>query len=316
MKYIGLSFLLIMFAFELFAQQDIEIGYSHQLKLQRENIHGDAWILHNAEYSRDNDILKWKNTHNSFGSRGIRFSYSSMSGIHFYADNKASIAGSEFTPTTRFFIGNNGNIGIGTTNPSQKLSIQGGNIYIANGESSTIYSSAHNLYFSGPDNGYAHKGYTFRPAWGTQGDTFTYLMLQTADTKGEYQTKVFFHSAGTSYINGGNLGIGTKDTKGFKLAVKGKIGAEEVQVKANYWSDFVFEDNYQLKKLEEVESYITKNNHLPDVPSEKEVLENGIQLGEMNAKLLQKIEELTLYVIEQNKEIKEMQAIIERNGLK
>ncbi|WP_461639607.1 hypothetical protein [Labilibaculum euxinus] len=108
-------------------------------------------------------------------------------------------------------------------------------------------------------------------------------------------------TGGIQVLSDGKVGIGTTTTGTHKLAVNGTIGAREIKVEATGWSDFVFEDDYQLKNLEEVESYITKNNHLPDVPSEKEVLENGIQLGEMNAKLLQKIEELTLYLIKQNK---------------
>ncbi len=100
--------------------------------------------------------------------------------------------------------------------------------------------------------------------------------------------------------NGGNVGIGTTNPQS-KLTVNGTITSKEVVVTIDGWSDFVFNKNYKLKNLEEVESFIKENNHLPDIPSESEVLENGIQVGEMNAKLLQKIEELTLYMIEQNK---------------
>ncbi|BDD12660.1 hypothetical protein FUAX_50920 (plasmid) [Fulvitalea axinellae] len=101
----------------------------------------------------------------------------------------------------------------------------------------------------------------------------------------------------------GNVGIGLKTIPlDFRLAVKGKIGAGEIKVlDVNNWSDFVFNSDYKLKPLEEVESFIEQNNHLPDIPSEKEVKEKGINLGDMDAKLLQKIEELTLYMIEQNK---------------
>ena len=96
-----------------------------------------------------------------------------------------------------------------------------------------------------------------------------------------------------------NVGIGTIETGTHKLAVDGTIGAREIKVEATGWSDFVFNKNYELKNLEEVENFIEENNHLPDIPSEKEVLENGIQLGEMDAKLLQKIEEL-IKVMEKN----------------
>ncbi|TKG87656.1 hypothetical protein EYV94_28105 [Puteibacter caeruleilacunae] len=106
--------------------------------------------------------------------------------------------------------------------------------------------------------------------------------------------------------NQGKVGIGTTTTGTHKLAVEGTIGAREIVVETGEWSDFVFAEDYELRKLEEVESFIEENNHLPDIPSEKVVLESGVALGEMDAKLLQKIEELTLYLIEQNKEIQEL----------
>lgn len=94
------------------------------------------------------------------------------------------------------------------------------------------------------------------------------------------------------------------------VSVNGHIHTKEVKVDLNGWSDFVFENNYELRTLEEVEKHIAENGYLPEIPSEAEVTENGINLGEMNAKLLQKIEELTLYLIEQNKELKNAQAEI------
>ena len=102
----------------------------------------------------------------------------------------------------------------------------------------------------------------------------------------------------------GNVGIGTTDTQGFKLGVNGKIAATEVKV-ALYtnWSDFVFEKGYNLPTLKEVEKHIEEKGHLENIPSAEEVAENGFFLGEMDAKLLQKIEELTLYTIEQEKEL-------------
>ena len=77
------------------------------------------------------------------------------------------------------------------------------------------------------------------------------------------------------------------------------------------WSDFVFRKEYNLPTLQEVEKHIAEKGHLENIPTEKEVLENGINLGEMNAKLLQKIEELTLYSIQQNKKIDEQAKEIE-----
>jgi hypothetical protein len=75
-----------------------------------------------------------------------------------------------------------------------------------------------------------------------------------------------------------------------------------VEVTLDGWSDFVFADDYSLMPLEEVEKHIQQNRHLPDIPSEEEVLENGLNLGDMQARLLQKVEELTLYMIQLKKE--------------
>ena len=110
-------------------------------------------------------------------------------------------------------------------------------------------------------------------------------------------------------INQEKVGIGTTDFSGnHKLRVEGSIGAREIKVEAIGWSDFVFAKDYDLRTLAEVEKHITEHGHLPEIPSEAEVTENGINLGEMNAKLLQKIEELTLYLIEQNKRMNQLEA--------
>jgi len=105
-----------------------------------------------------------------------------------------------------------------------------------------------------------------------------------------------------------DVGIGTRDTKGFKLGVKGKIAAEEVKVALHsQWPDYVFYDNYELPTLKEVESHIKEKGHLKDIPSAEEVEKNGTFLGEMDSKLLQKIEELTLYTIQQEKKIQNLE---------
>jgi hypothetical protein len=100
-----------------------------------------------------------------------------------------------------------------------------------------------------------------------------------------------------------NVGIGTTNPDE-KLTVNGKIHAKEVKIDLNFPApDYVFANTYKLKSLQEVEEFIKQNSHLPEIPSAKEIEKNGLMLAEMNMSLLKKIEELTLYSIEQNKKI-------------
>ncbi|UOY06003.1 hypothetical protein L0P88_18960 [Muricauda sp. SCSIO 64092] len=111
-------------------------------------------------------------------------------------------------------------------------------------------------------------------------------------------------------IGNGNVGIGTKTIEGnWKLAVKGKIRAEEIKVETG-WADYVFKEDYNLPTLQEVEQHIQEKGHLINIPTAQEVEENGIELGEMNKLLLEKIEELTLYVIALKKENEEIKKSI------
>ncbi|WP_298546651.1 hypothetical protein [uncultured Aquimarina sp.] len=195
-------------------------------------------------------------------------------------------------PTARLSINKTGNVGIGTTNPLAKLDVRG---VIKTSHSDGRYV---NLFTSGDGNSYINiTGGSATSRFGFQVDG----------------------SSKMSIMKNGNIGIGTADTKGFKLGVAGKIAAEEIKVALyNAWPDYVFENNYNLPTLQEVEHHIAEKGHLENIPSAAEVIENGIQLGEMNAKLLQKIEELTLYMIEQNKKteklIKEVEVLKQKNA--
>ena len=98
--------------------------------------------------------------------------------------------------------------------------------------------------------------------------------------------------------NGGNVGIGTGIVNNtYRLAVEGTIGARKIKVTQGSWADYVFKPSYKLRPLSELEAYIKKYKHLPDVPSEQEVLGKDIDISETQVLLLKKIEELTLYVI-------------------
>jgi len=118
-------------------------------------------------------------------------------------------------------------------------------------------------------------------------------------------------TSGTSdiYFSAGKVGIGTINTYGYELAVLGKILADEVMIKHPVaWGDYVFKPDYNLMPLNELSLFIKKNQHLPNVPSEKEVMENGYGLAEMNEILLKKVEELTLYILEQQKVLETQQS--------
>ncbi|MES2486372.1 MAG: hypothetical protein V4581_10565 [Bacteroidota bacterium] len=150
------------------------------------------------------------------------------------------------------------------------------------------------------------RGYITRQNfWATQGkdSKFTLFDKTQAETFGVYDD-------GNSNVNltmpkaNSHVCIGTTSyndgTDTYALSVKGNVRANRVKVYTT-WADYVFEDNYELPTLNEVETYINENGHLKDIPSAAEVEAKGIELGEMNKLLLQKVEELTLYMIEQNK---------------
>jgi hypothetical protein len=139
------------------------------------------------------------------------------------------------------------------------------------------------------------------------------LMLVTASNVSNVQS---FNEKDPININGGdlfigsNIGIGT-DSPTAKLTVAGNILAREVKVDANAGADFVFAPDYNLRSLSEVEQFITENKHLPDIAPADEMIQNGVNMGEFQIQLLQKIEELTLYVIELKKENEAQQKEIE-----
>lgn len=109
----------------------------------------------------------------------------------------------------------------------------------------------------------------------------------------------------------GNLGIGTTNTGSYKLAVEGVIGARKIKITQASWADFVFDEDYELPSLTETAGYIKMYKHLPGVPDEAEVKREGVDIGEMNKVLLQKVEELTLYLIEMKRELEEQRKVVE-----
>lgn len=126
------------------------------------------------------------------------------------------------------------------------------------------------------------------------------------------------NTARMTILDNGNVLIGTEysgDADNPKLLVNGIIKSERIKVtNVADWPDYVFKKGYDLMSLLELEGYINKNGHLPEIPTEAEVNENGIELGNITSKLLHKVEELTLYVIEQQKMIKSLQ--VENEAIK
>lgn len=124
-------------------------------------------------------------------------------------------------------------------------------------------------------------------------------------------SSVWSESSGVASYTG-EVAVGTSAVpNGYKLAVEGKIRSREVRVDQDNWADYVFKSDYPLLSLDEVQQYINDYGHLPNIPSAKEVKRSGLQLGEMNKLLLEKIEELTLHLIEQQQQLQKQQLEIE-----
>jgi hypothetical protein len=111
-------------------------------------------------------------------------------------------------------------------------------------------------------------------------------------------------TGGIGTSNNTNVGIGTADPGDYQLNVAGRIRANEIVINTT-GADFVFEPTYKLRPLSEVETFIKANKRLPEIAPAANMQTNGVSMGEMQAKLLQKLEELTLYSIEQSKQLQE-----------
>lgn len=211
-------------------------------------------------------------------------------GLRFRVDN--NVAGTE-----RMRICANGKIGINCSNPYSRLHVDGDLFVTGNGGASTIYIGDNNtqptygIEYRNPGAGNGVAGMSFWKPYGS-----------TNGSGGQgFQEYILFLN------DDGNVGIGVTPDKIdplYKLSVNGSIRSKEVVVETG-WADFVFEPGYKLMPLNELESYVEANNHLPGIPTATDVEQNGVKVGEMESKLLQKIEELTLYVIAQNKKMEE-----------
>lgn len=183
-------------------------------------------------------------------------------------------------PTERMRITDTGNVGIGTIAPSDRFSVY--NKFVVNHDGVLKWGGSADYGLLSWDDGRAIVG----------GQTNEGLALYANNSE---KVRILIN---------GNVLVGkiTQSNSTYKLDVEGKIRANEVVVNTD-GADYVFAPDYKLLKLHEVESFIKENNHLPEIPSSKDMKENGVNVSEMQTKLLQKIEELTLYIIEQNKKL-------------
>ncbi|EHQ28643.1 tail fiber protein [Mucilaginibacter paludis] len=201
------------------------------------------------------------------------------------------------TSGTSIYNTNTGNVGIGTTTPVAKLHIF--NAYDLN------TTAALKLFYQG--------------SWGTESYASNFRFIDISSTEGGNILQAngygigigynppLYNSSDKLYING-NVGIGTT-TPDAKLSVNGTIHTKEVKVDLLNWPDYVFKPNYNLPSLSFLKTYIDANHHLPEMPSENEVAKDGVNLGEMNKLLTKKVEELTLYLIEKDKQLTQQQMV-------
>lgn len=228
-----------------------------------------------------NNAISW----NTYYSGGWKYAANGSAGfikltnnsdLDFYtAAVNAGGAGAAANPALRMRITNDGFMGIGTSTPTNLLHLNGAHaqLRIKNTTSTRSWDVA-----------------VTGSGWASPVDTFVIM----PDNVGSSLNAPF------AITSSGHIGMGTVNPGDYRLAVNGKIRATEIKVDTG-WADFVFEDDYELRSLSEVESFIEENGHLPEIPSAEEVEAEGVSLGEMDSKLLQKIEELTLYMIEMEK---------------
>lgn len=252
----------------------------------------------------------WKTLNTGYGGW---ISVNNTTGQMQFATLPYGIKDSSVTSAIRMTILQNGYVGIGTVAPATKLQVNGdetltGNLFMNSDQKSIQFatpsaSPAPMMYMfpSGTVNNdrmvIAHS--PSYPDWG----------LRYSDLSDEFD----FLGAGTSVLHidlsSHYIGIGTT-TPAYTLDVCGTVRAKEVRVETG-WCDYVFDKNYKLKPLDEVEQYINQNKHLPGIAPASEVEKDGLKVGEMNKTMMEKIEELTLYVIDLSKENKKLQQEID-----
>ena len=223
-----------------------------------------------------------------------------LCGLNASAQNWALTGNSGTTPGTNFIGTTDNKDLVFKTNNSEKMRIyNNGNIDFSLPVSNSYYRFFGNILLNT-----AESSETFKIYSTTQEAN---IFRVDSDNMNIYLQE----DMGNVIIGGKNVLRDCTSCSGYKLYVKDGIKTEKVKVEIaaeNGWADYVFAKDYKLMPLKEVESYISSNGHLPEVPTTEEAIQNGIELKEMNILLLKKVEELTLHLIEQDKRIEKLEA--------
>ena len=208
------------------------------------------------------------------------------------------------------FTFGDGNVGIGISNPIYRLEVDGEMLLHANSTDSYFYWKGDHLIMGVPSGLSKNTKLDLKPGGVASTSLHSEFTMYSAFGTGSSVAKIKFNTGGNCwFLNTGNIGIGTSNPS-YKLDVNGTIRANEVLVNTSSGADFVFDKEYNLRPLSEVHSYIQQNKHLPEIPSAKEMQENGVKMNELQIQLLQKVEELTLYIIQQELRIQELETQI------
>lgn len=247
-----------------------------------------------------------------------KYSVTGSSGldIHWYGGIKFGTAAGDAMQVL-----SNGNVGIGINTPTEKLDILG-NIRIGSTHSTEGINALSIRYGSGSLNNWGSlrsSSATFMSFGVKASDTVADGWL-SSDASLNSKLAMTISNGGFSFLSANQQSTAInspvimteimKITTAGNAALQGKLEAKEIKVTLTPTADFVFEKDYGLPKLEEVEKFIKENKHLPEIASAKEMEKEGVNVGEFQIKLLQKIEELTLYSIDLNKKNKEQEVLI------
>ena len=269
---------------------------------------GDGAAINNSTGSRNTAIGQYSGLNNRTGTDNVFIGYGARAGIDDPTNVTNSVAlgaNSIVSQSNSIVLGNGANVGIGNTAPSTKL-------HITTGQDNTSGLRLENLTIASPATGNQSMFLTV--------DGSGNVILGTSGTGGRVAAEVSLWQRNGRYLQssqedgviiGQSVG---KTPAGYNLFVSKGILTEKVKVavkNTDEWSDKVFAPSYSLQPLAEVEHYIRVNQHLPGIPSAKEMVETGNDLHKTDAKLLEKIEELTLYSIEQQKRIAKLERMVE-----